>query len=38
MQENVSKNLATKNVTNNNDVVNATTNVSSDNITMKTLH
>ena len=36
MQENLSKNLAPKNVTNNNDVTNNTPNVSSKNITMKT--
>ena len=35
VQDNISKNLAIKNVTNNNDMSNDITNVSSDNITMK---
>ena len=36
MQENISKNLAIKNATNNNDVYGDTTNVSNDKIMMKT--
>ena len=35
MQQNISKNLAIKNVTKNNDVFDDNTNVSNDNITMK---
>jgi rRNA maturation endonuclease Nob1 len=37
MQENMSKNLAMKNVTNNHDVSNDITNVSSNNITLVTI-